>query len=134
MSIQTTGATGLVKTFGKTEKSDPGSHLLSNINVPAMQINGTDFDIVRGLLEGDTSVSSEVKNVLAVLMLEAAKGLDISITELVEVSKLDPNKISIPELGLDIINQLRPETSKIGIKTVNAKASDVAYIDRNIIS
>ena len=134
MSTQTTGATGLVKTFGKTDKSDPGSHFLSNIDKPPMQVNGAEFDVIRGLLEGDQSISSEVKNVLSILMLGAAKGLNISITELIQVSKLNPGKISIPELGLDIINKLRPVTSQIGIKTVNADASDVAYINRNIIS
>jgi hypothetical protein len=134
MSTQITGATGLVKSFGKTKKSEPGSTFLSNINMGEMHINGADFDIVRGMLEADHNVSSEVKDVLSVLMLEAAKGLNISVTELVKLGSINPNKISIPEVGLDMINQLRPITSQIGMKTVNAKASDVAYIDRNIIS
>lgn len=130
----TTGATSLVKTFGTTKPANPGSQTLADINIPEMKINGADFDIIRGLLESDQSVTSEVKNVIAVLMLEAAKGLNVDITEIIELSNITPGKISIPEIGLDMINKLRPITSQIGIKTVNASASDVTHINRNIIS
>lgn len=134
MTTQTTGATGLVKTFGKTGSDNSGSQALANINRPDMTVNGTDFDIVRGLLEQDTSISSKIKDVMALLMLESAKGLGIHVTEIVELSNANPGKIKIPELGLNIINQLRPATSQIGIKTVNENASDVTHINRNIIS
>ena len=130
--MNTTSATSGIKTFGQSSAIDPGSRTLAEINSPTLQINGAELDIVRGILESDHSISSSVKDILAILMLEAAKGLGLSATELIELTK--DSKISIPELGFDIINKLRPATSQIGMKTVNANASDVTHINRNIIS
>ena len=130
--MNTTSATAGIKTFGQPSARDPGSRTLAEINSPTLQINGAELDIVRGILEADHSISSSVKDILAILMLEAAKGLGLSATELIELT--GDSKISIPELGFDIINKLRPVTSQIGMKTVNANASDVTHINRNIIS
>ena len=130
--MSTTSATTGIKTFGQSSATDPSSRALADVNSPTLQINGAELDIVRGILESDHSISSSVKDILAILMLEAAKGLGLSVTELIELT--ENSKISIPELGFDIINKLRPVTSQIGMKTVNANASGVTHINRNIIS
>ena len=66
MTTLTTGATDLVKTFGKPISSVPDSAVIENINLPVLQASGTKLDIIIGMFDAEGVLASrEVKETLA---------------------------------------------------------------------
>ena len=135
MTNLTTGATDLVKTFGKTIDSAPDSTLIENINLPVLQASGTKLDIIIGMFDTEGVIASrEVKETLALLMLESAKALKMEIEDLVKFSSTQPGKISMTALGVGMINLLRPSTSQIGFNIPSATPAKTELVNRNIIA
>jgi hypothetical protein len=78
--------------------------------------------------------SREVKETLALLMLESAKALKMEIEDLVKFSTTQPGKISMTALGVGMINLLRPSTSQIGFNIPLATPAKTELVNRNIIA
>ena len=135
MNNLTTDATNLVKTFGKPIDSAPDSSLIENINLPVLQASGTKLDIIIGMFDTEGVIASrEVKETLALLMLESAKALKMEIEDLVKFSSTQPGKISMTALGIGMINLLRPSTSQIGFNIPSATPAKTELVNRNIIA
>jgi hypothetical protein len=135
MTNLTTGATDLVKTFGKTIDSAPDSTLIENINLPVLQASGTKLDIIIGMFDAEGVLASrEVKETLAILVLEASKALKMEIEDLIRFSSTASGKISMTALGIGMINQLRPSTSQMGFSIVYPAFAKTELVNRNIIA
>ena len=73
-----TEATKLVKTFGKPNESNPDSATVADVNLPLLQVDGTKLDIIIGMFDSEGVIASkEVKETLAVVVLESAKALQM---------------------------------------------------------
>ena len=126
MTIES-GVTTLVKTYGTPSVSEPGSTIASNINK---------LDLVAiGMFDNDAMIANQtVKETLALLLVEAAKIMEVSVTDLIAPSASDKDKLTITEIGLEIINRLRPNTSQIGVKIVSPTPASTVYVNRNILA
>ena len=135
MNNLTTDATNLVKTFGKPIDSAPDSSLIENINLPVLQASGTKLDIIIGMCDAEGVLASrEVKETLAILVLEASKALKMEIEDLIRFSSTAPGKISMTALGIGMINQLRPSTSQMGFSIAYPAFAKTELVNRNIIA
>jgi hypothetical protein len=127
--------TSLVKTFGKINDPNPDSTAIAKVNVAPMSINGTDLDICYGLFDQEGIIASrEVKETLALLVLEAAKALDIQPEQIVNYSIPSRSKLTMTALGVSMINLLRPVTSQLGVRIPIAKSAKTELVNRNIIA
>tara|TARA_B100001245_G_C22634230_1_gene312261 strand:- start:57 stop:461 length:405 start_codon:yes stop_codon:yes gene_type:complete len=134
MTIES-GVTTLVKTYGTPSVSEPGSTIASNINKLDLVVNGTELDIAIGMFDNDAMIANQtVKETLALLLVEAAKIMEVSVTDLISPSASDKDKLTITEIGLEIINRLRPNTSQIGVKIVSPTPASTVYVNRNILA
>jgi len=96
-----TEVTKLVKTFGKTTNITLDSTIIADVNLPVLQVNGDKLDIIIGMFDREGVIASrEVKETLALLMLEASKALKMEIEDLVKFSSTQPGKISMTALGV----------------------------------
>jgi hypothetical protein len=130
-----TEATTLVKTFGKPSRSNPSSSRIADINLPQLEINVSKLDILLGIFDTEGVVASkEVKETLALLVLESAKALDVELDELISFSKTQTGKVLITALGVGMINQVRPVTSQIGFTITPATPAKTELVNRNIIA
>ena len=130
-----TDATTLVKTFGKPSQVSPDSANVANQNMPPLQLNGSKVDIIMGMFDTEGVIASkEVKEVLAVAVLESAKALGMDIEELINFSKTKAGKISMTAFGIGMINQVRPATSQMGFTIVSATSAKTELVNRNIIA
>ena len=135
MTNLTTGATDLVKTFGKPKDPAPDSTLIENINLPVLQASGDKLDIIIGMFDAEGVLASqEVKETLAILILEASKALKMEIEDLIRFSSTAPGKISMTALGIGMINQLRPSTSQMGFSIAYPTFAKTELVNRNIIA
>ena len=89
--------------------------------------------LIRGNAEG-VLASQEVKETLAILILEASKALKMEIEDLIRFSSTAPGKISMTALGIGMINQLRPSTSQMGFSIVYPAFAKTELVNRNIIA
>ena len=129
-----TEVTKLVKTFGKPTYSSLDSTIVANVNLPALSIDGTKLDIVIGMFDQEGVIASkEVKETLAVLVLEASKALKMEIDDLVKFSSTQSGKLSMTALGVGMINLLRPNTSQLGFSIASANFAKTAQVNRNIL-
>ena len=78
--------------------------------------------------------SQEVKETLAILILEASKALKMEIEDLIRFSSTAPGKISMTALGIGMINQLRPSTSQMGFSIGYPAFAKTELVNRNIIA
>ena len=130
-----TDATTLVKTFGKPSPSSPDSVTVATINQPPLQLNGNKVDIILGMFDTEGVIASkEVKETLAVAVLESAKALGMDIEDLIKFSKTEAGKISMTAFGIGMINQVRPSTSQMGFTIVSAISAKTELVNRNIIA
>jgi hypothetical protein len=133
-TILTTDTTSLVKTFGKPSATAPDSSLVSKINLPTRQANGSKLDIIIGMFDTEGVLASrEVKETLALLVLEASKALKMDIEDLIRFSTT-PGKISMTTLGIGMVNQLRPNTSQMGFGVVPTTFAKTELVNRNILA
>ena len=131
----TTEATKLVKTFGKPTMTAPDSTIIANVNLPVLKVNGDKLDILIGMFDTEGVIASkEVKETLALLMLESSKALKMEIEDIVKFSSTQPGKISMTALGVGMINLLRPSTSQIGFNIPLATPAKTELVNRNIIA
>jgi hypothetical protein len=134
-TILTTDTTSLVKTFGKPSATAPDSSLVSKINLPIRQANGSKLDIIIGMLDTEGFLASrEVKETLALLVLEASKALKMDIEDLIRFSTTSPGKISMTTLGIGMVNQLRPNTSQMGFGVIPTTFAKTELVNRNIFA
>ena len=134
MTIES-GVTTLVKTYGKPTVSEPSSTILSEISRSDLVVNGTELDIAIGMFdEQGSGISQAVKETLALLLVEAAKVMEVSVTDLISPSVTDKDKLAITAIGLEIINRFRPNTSQIGITVVSPTPASTVYVNRNIFA
>jgi hypothetical protein len=130
-----TEVTKLVKTFGKTTNITLDSTIIADVNLPVLQVNGDKLDIIIGMFDREGVIASrEVKETLALLMLEASKALKMEIEDLVKFSSTQPGKISMTALGVGMINLLRPNTSQMGFSIPSATPAKTELVNRNIIA
>jgi hypothetical protein len=129
-----TEVTKLVKTFGKPTYPSLDSTITANINLPTLSIDGTKLDIVIGMFDREGVIASkEVKETLAVLVLEASKALKMEIDDLVKFSSTQAGKLSMTALGVGMINLLRPNTSQLGFSIASADSAKTVQVNRNIL-
>ena len=134
MTIES-GVTTLVKTYGSTHVSEPASKFLSQTGKLDLVVNGTELDIAIGMFdEQGMGISQTVKETLALLLVEAAKVMGVSVTELIAPSASDKDKLTITSIGIEIINRFRPNTSQIGVKIVSPTPASTVYVNRNILA
>ena len=127
--------TSLVKTFGKTKDPSPDSTAIAKANMAPLEINGTDLDICYGLFDQEGIIASkEVKETLSILVLEAAKALDIQPAQIVNYSMPSSSRLTLTALGISMINMLRPPTSQLGVRIPMATSAKTEMINRNIIA
>lgn len=130
-----TEATTLVKTFGKPSRSSPSSSKIANINLPQLELNVSKLDILLGIFDTEGVVASkEVRETLAVLVLESAKALEVDVEELISFSKTQSGKVLITALGVGMINQVRPATSQIGFTITPVTSAKTELVNRNILA
>ena len=135
MTSLKTGATDLVKTFGKSKDTTPDSSVIEDINLPVLQASGDKLDIIIGMLDAEGVLASkEVKETLAILVLEASKALKMEIEDLIKFSSTASGKISMTALGIGMINQLRPSTSQMGFSIAYPTFAKTELVNRNILA
>ena len=94
-----TEATTLVKTFGKPSRPSPESSKISDINLPQLQLNGNKIDILIGMFDQEGVIASkEVKESLAVIVLESAKALQMDIDEIINDESTNGTAINFNKL------------------------------------
>ena len=134
-SAITTDATKLIKTFVKVKDPSPDSTAIATAYTPPLSVNGADFDICYAMFDQDGVIASkEVKQTLAVLVLEAAKALNIEPQEIINYKIPTSSTLSMTAIGLSMINQLRPITSQLGVKSVSTTSAKTALVNRNILA
>ena len=130
-----TTITNVIKTFGTSNVTEQASYALSRINEVGLVVNGTELDIAMGMFESETgNISTKVKETLALLLMEAAKIMDVSVTELIAPSGSNKDTLAITAIGLEIINRLRPISSQIGVKVIPLEPASTTYVNRNILA
>ena len=130
-----TEVTKLGKTLGQTTNITLDSTIIADVNLPVLQVNGDKLDIIIGMFDREGVIASrEVKETLALLMLEASKALKMEIEDLVKFSSTQPGKISMTALGVGMINLLRPNTSQMGFSIPSATPAKTELVNRNIIA
>ncbi len=130
-----TDATALVKTFGKSSQPSPDSANVASINLPQLQLNGNKIDIIMGMFDTEGVIASkEVKETLAVAVLESAKALQMDVEDLINFSKTQTGKISMTAFGIGMINQVRPATSQMGFTITPVTSAKTELVNRNIIA
>lgn len=129
-----TDATKLVKTFGKSNEPTD-SAVIANINVPQLQLDGSKLDVIIGMFDREGVIATkEVKETLAVIVLESAKALQLDIDDLIKFSTSEPGKISMTAFGIGMINQVRPKTSQMGFTITPVTSAKTELVNRNIIA
>lgn len=130
-----TEATTLVKTFGKPNRSSPDSSKIADLNLPQLHLNGSKVDILMGMFDTEGVIASrEVKETLAVIVLEASKALQMDIDEIINFSKTQAGKVSMTAFGVGMINQVRPATSQMGFTIPAVTPAKTELVNRNIIA
>tara|TARA_B100000809_G_scaffold260384_1_gene307227 strand:- start:3 stop:407 length:405 start_codon:yes stop_codon:yes gene_type:complete len=130
-----TEATKLVKTFGKPNESNPDSATVADVNLPLLQVDGTKLDIIIGMFDSEGVIASkEVKETLAVVVLESAKALQMDVDDLIKFSNTQPGKVSMTAFGVGMINQVRPSTSQMGFTIPSITSAKTELVNRNIIA
>ena len=133
--ILMTDATTLVKTFGKPSESNPDSSIVADINLPQLQVDGSKLDIIIGMFDVEGVIASkEVKETLAIIVLESAKALQMDIEDLIKFSTTQAGKLSMTAFGIGMINQVRPTTSQMGFTITPVTSAKTELVNRNIIA
>jgi|TARA_Y100000310_G_scaffold96871_1_gene94583 hypothetical protein len=130
-----TEASVLVKTFGKPSRPEPDSAYVADVNLPQLELSPSKLDILLGIFDTEGVIASkEVKETLAILVLEAAKGLELDVDQLINFSQTQPGKVLITSLGIGMVNQIRPTTSQMGFAIPAVTPAKTELINRNIIA
>ena len=135
MTNPTSDITGSIKRFGKPATTSVDSATIATIGQTNLTVNGNELDVVIGMFEREGVIASrEVIETMAILVLEAAKALNVEIDELLKISTDQKSILSFTELGINMVNRLRPTTSKIGLKTVSVTPAKTVLVNRNILA
>jgi len=135
MANLTSDVTASIKRFGKPFTENIDSTTIATISQTNLTVNGNELDVVIGMFEGEGVIASRaVMETMAILVLEAAKALNVEIDELLKISNTQKGILSFTELGINIVNRLRPTTSKIGLKTVSITPAKTVLVNRNILA
>ena len=128
-------ASQLVRTFGGSSHAiDQGSQKLANLYQIPAQINTQEYEIALAYFATDRFITDAVASTLAVLLVEAAQLMDVSVSELFNTDSINsPGDPLINSIGLAIINRLREATSQLGFKFIDSTASTNTFISRSIL-
>ena len=130
-----TEVTTLVKRFGKKRTTNLDNHTIATINDADLQVSGTDLDIIVGMFDRDEVIASKaVKEMLAILLMETAELLEISIDDVLKYTEDKSLQLTATELSLSLINRLRPLTSQMGVTVTSATPAKTVHVNRNILA
>jgi|TARA_B100001964_G_scaffold240383_1_gene310047 hypothetical protein len=130
-----TEVTTLVKRFGRKRTTNLDNHTIATINDADLQVSGTDLDIIVGMFDRDEVIASKaVKEMLAILLMETAELLEISIDDVLKYTEDKSLQLTATELSLSLINRLRPLTSQMGVTVTSATPAKTVHVNRNILA
>ncbi len=130
-----TEVTTLVKRFGRKRTTNLDNHTIATINDADLQVSGTDLDIIVGMFDRDEVIASKaVKEMLAILLMETAELLGISIDDVLKYTEDKSLQLTATELSLSLINRLRPLTSQMGVTVTSATPAKTVHVNRNILA
>jgi len=130
-----TEVTTLVRRFGRKRTTNLDNHTIATINDADLQVSGTDLDIIVGMFDRDEVIASKVvKEMLAILLMETAELLEISIDDVLKYTEDKGLQLTATELSLSLINRLRPLTSQMGVTVTSATSAKTAHVNRNILA
>ena len=130
-----TEVTTLVKRFGKKRATNLDNYTIATINDADLQVSGTDLDIIVGMFDRDEVIASKaVKEMLAILLMETAELLEISIDDVLKYTEDKSLQLTATELSLSLINRLRPLTSQMGVTVTSATPAKTVHVNRNILA
>ncbi len=130
-----TEVTTLVKRFGRKRTTNLDNHTIATINDADLQVSGTDLDIIVGMFDRDEVIASKaVKEMLAILLMETAELLEISIDDVLKYTEDKGLQLTATELSLSLINRLRPLTSQMGVTVTSATPAKTVHVNRNILA
>ncbi len=130
-----TEVTTLVRRFGRKRTTNLDNHTIATINDADLQVSGTDLDIIVGMFDRDEVIASKaVKEMLAILLMETAELLEISIDDVLKYTEDKSLQLTATELSLSLINRLRPLTSQMGVTVTSATPAKTVHVNRNILA
>jgi len=130
-----TEVTTLVRRFGRKRTTNLDNHTIATINDADLQVSGTDLDIIVGMFDRDEVIASKaVKEMLAILLMETAELLEISIDDVLKYTEDKGLQLTATELSLSLINRLRPLTSQMGVTVTSATPAKTVHVNRNILA